>query len=79
MERKPTLQRIRNLIGSFIEEEGADAIVVIYSKVKARKTETYLIPFGNAHTCEALINYAYDTYDEPGLESPEEDEDEDDD
>jgi len=62
-------QKAREIVGAFVEECGADAVVVIYSKVKRRKTETFLVPFGNAHTCNALIDYAYENY-EP-LTSPD--------
>ena len=76
MPRKKTdLHLVRDVIGSFIEESVADAVVVIYSKVRAGKTETYLIPYGNAHTCNALIDYAYENYDPPQAE-PEEEPDE---
>ena len=42
---KQELEQARGLIGAFIEECGADAIVVLYSRVKKRKTETYMIPW----------------------------------
>lgn len=76
MTKKPNLHEARGLVGSFVEEEGADAVVVIYSKVVRRKTETYVIPWGNAHTCCALIEYAYDRYNPPELEVDEEEIDE---
>lgn len=60
--KKSTVHLLRDIVGSFIEEVGADAVVVVYSKVKGRKTETYLVPYGNAHTCNALIDYAYEHY-----------------
>ena len=37
----------------------------MYSKVKRNKTETYLVPYGNAHTCNALIDYAYENCPHP--------------
>ena len=63
--KKQTIHLLRDVIGSFIEEECADAVVVVYSKVKRNKTETYLVPYGNAHTCNALIDYAYENYPHP--------------
>ncbi|MBV72505.1 MAG: hypothetical protein CMH52_14365 [Myxococcales bacterium] len=76
---KRELQSARNIIGRFVEDCGADAVVVLYSKVKRSKTETYVIPFGNAHTCGALIDYAYEYYEAPDLLNLEiEDKDEDD-
>ena len=71
------LKNARNIVASFIEETGADAVVVIYSKVRRGKTSTFIVPYGNAHTCNALIDYAYDAYDPPELDLAEEvDEDE---
>jgi|TARA_R110000868_G_scaffold20267_2_gene86024 hypothetical protein len=74
---KQELEQARGLIGAFIEECGADAIVVLYSRVKKRKTETYMIPYGNAHTCNALIDYAYENFSPPDLSYDEEVEDDD--
>ena len=65
---KTELQTARDIIGAFIEECGADAVVIIYSKVKKLKTETHIIPYGNAHTCNALIDYAYESYQPPSIE-----------
>jgi len=77
MSKKRTrLEISREIIGSFIEEEGADAVVVIYSKVKRGKTETFLIPYGNAHTCSALIDYAYEAFDPPTIDGEGEEEEE---
>jgi len=70
-KRKTELELVRDVIGTLIEEAGADALVVIYSKVKAHKTQTILIPYGNAHTCNALIDYAYENY-EPQTHGAEE-------
>ena len=75
MSRKE-LDNARNLVAQFIEECGADAVVVIYSKVRKQRTETYVIPYGNAHTCNALIDYAYENYNPPELELADTEEDE---
>ena len=75
-KRKTNVELVRDIVGSFIEDVGADAVVVVYSKVKGRKTETHIIPYGNAHTCNALIDYAYDNFSPPDLEVEEEDSDE---
>ena len=70
------LGNIRSIVGSLIEEEGADAVVIIYSKVKKNKTQTFLVPYGNAHTCSALIDYAYENYDDSEAVVEEEESDE---
>jgi len=74
---KDEFKSARNIIAHFIEESGADAVVVIYSKVKKTKTETFVVPYGNAHTCGALIDYAYESFETPFPELAEDsDEDE---
>lgn len=75
-KRKTNIELIRDIVGSFVEEIGADAVVVVYSKVKGRKTETNIIPYGNAHTCNALIDYAYENYLPLDLDLEEEETDE---
>tara|TARA_R110002012_G_scaffold272459_1_gene457999 strand:- start:132 stop:374 length:243 start_codon:yes stop_codon:yes gene_type:complete len=77
-KRKTELQMIRDVVGTFIEEAGADAVVMIYSKVRKGKTETHLVPYGNAHTCNALIDYAYENFEAPTLDDFEELEEEND-
>ena len=69
--RKTNTELVRDIVGSFIEEIGADAVVVVYSKVKGLRTETHIIPYGNAHTCNALIDYAYEHFSPPDLELEE--------
>lgn len=72
---KDDLKKARDLVAAFVEECGADALVVVYSKVRRQRTETFIVPFGNAHTCNALIDYAYEHYDPPELELTEADDD----
>ena len=77
-KKKNDLDLVRDVVGTLIEEAGADAVVIVYSKVKKGKTETYLIPYGNALTCNALIDYAYENYEQPrDAEVEVEDEEED--
>jgi len=78
-KRKTDLQMIRDVVGTFIEEAGADAVVIVYSKVRRGKTETHLVPYGNAHTCNALIDYAYENFEAPTTDDFEELEEENDD
>tara|TARA_R100000700_G_scaffold35365_1_gene43901 strand:- start:193 stop:441 length:249 start_codon:yes stop_codon:yes gene_type:complete len=78
-QSRKSLEKVRNLIGCFIENEGADAVVVVYSKVKNRKTETYIVPYGNAHTCYALVEYTYENFLPSDLTPEEEIEDAEDD
>ena len=44
------LKAARDIVARFVEEIGADAVVVVYSRVKRQKTETFIVPYGNAHT-----------------------------
>lgn len=71
-------QDARDIVAEFIEKCGADAVVVVYSKVKKHRTQTFIIPYGNAHTCSALIDYAYECFTPPELIDVELDEDDED-
>lgn len=75
-KKKSYPQLLHNVIGNFIEEAGADAVVMIFSTVKRGQTHTYLIPYGNAHTCNALIDYAYENFNPPTTDELEDVEDE---
>jgi len=74
--KKNDSQLLHNVIGNLVEEAGADAVVIIYSAVRKGQTHTYLIPYGNAHTCNALIDYAYENFLPPTLDELEDVEDE---
>ncbi len=69
------LKAARDIVARFVEEIGADAVVVVYSRVKRQKTETFIVPYGNAHTCNALIDYAYESYEPPELELADDEDD----
>lgn len=69
------LRAARDIVAKFVEEIGADAVVVVYSRVKRQKTETFIVPYGNAHTCNALIDYAYESYEPPELELADDEDD----
>ena len=69
------LKAARDIVAKFVEEIGADAVVVVYSRVKRQKTETFIVPYGNAHTCNALIDYAYESYEPPELELADDEDD----
>lgn len=74
----PSKQRraIRDAIARLQEETGADAIVVALTRHSSRGTESLVIPFGNAHTCRGVIEYAYGSlcegYEEEPQAEPEE-------
>lgn len=75
-KRKTKDEVLREIIGYFIEEAEADAVVILYSTVKHRKTTSYIVPFGNAHTCNGLIDFAYENYEPHHAEQEEDYEDE---
>ena len=52
---------VRNMIGSMIEELGADAVVVIWSSTKRGKTHVNTVSFGNSLATSGLITHAYET------------------
>lgn len=52
-------QAARNLIGSFVEDHEADAIVFAFSSVKKNKTTTQICAWGNMHACRGLADELY--------------------
>lgn len=73
-KRKTKDEVLREIVGYFIEEAEADAVVILYSTVKHRRTTSYIVPFGNAHTCNGLIDFAYENYEPEHAEEDVEDE-----
>ena len=56
-EQDKAVQRIQTQL---IEEVGADAVVVIFSKTKRNTTTTHIHTWGNTLACRGLIEEAYD-------------------
>tara|TARA_R100001594_G_scaffold109267_2_gene144017 strand:- start:313 stop:534 length:222 start_codon:yes stop_codon:yes gene_type:complete len=50
---------MRDLVARFIEETGADAVVVACSTVKRNETKTYFGVFGNILACRGLVDELY--------------------
>tara|TARA_R100001510_G_C7549790_1_gene134048 strand:- start:417 stop:659 length:243 start_codon:yes stop_codon:yes gene_type:complete len=53
------MRAIRDAIAHLQEITGADAILVSLTRCRRRKTETLVVPHGNAHTVRGLADYAY--------------------
>ena len=58
-EMDKLMKTIRNAAGLIIEEEGADAVVVCFTRQRCGRTETYVRNFGNMHACRGVVEYAY--------------------
>ena len=76
-ERNKAVNRIQTQL---IEEVGADALVIVFSRTTRRRTTTQIHSWGNALACRGLAEEAYAEVceDETAVEAEEVDEDEDD-
>ncbi len=54
----------KRLLASFVEEVGADAVVVVYSKSDGEHTSVQMGRFGNVLTCVGLIDWIQDKFTE---------------
>ncbi len=64
---------VRDLIAQFVEEAGADAVLVLWTVSDKRKTSVKMSSFGNQLACRAMLDSAIERYDDQ-----EDDEDDDD-
>ena len=64
----------KRLIASFVEEVGADAVVVVYSKSDGEHTSVQMGRFGNVLTCLGLIDWIQDKFSE-GYENVKDEQD----
>ena len=71
-DQKRAVQRISTQV---IEEVGADAVVIIFSKVRGNSTTTHLHTWGNMLACRGLAEEAYGHLCEGEYEDEEEIED----
>jgi hypothetical protein len=56
-----------------IEEVGADAVLIVFSRTTRRRTTTQVHTWGNALACRGLAEEAYSHFFEPEEEAEEED------
>ena len=54
----------KRLLASFVEEVGADTVVVVYSKSDGEHTSVQMGRFGNVLTCVGLIDWIQDKFTE---------------
>jgi hypothetical protein len=64
----------KRLISAFVEEVGADAVVVVYSKSDGENTSVQMGRFGNVLTCLGLIDWIQDKFSE-GYENMKDEQD----
>lgn len=55
-QQKKAVQQIQTRL---IEEVGADAVVIVFSKTRRNSTTTHLHTWGNALACRGLAEEAY--------------------
>ena len=70
-DRKKAVQQIQTRL---IEEVGADAVLIIFSRTTRRRTTTQIHTWGNALACRGLAEEAYKHFFE-SEEAEEEEED----
>ena len=70
-EQERAIQQIQTRL---IEEVGADAVVILFSKTKRNSTTTHIHTWGNVLACRGLAEEGYEHLCEG--EVPEEEEDE---
>ena len=75
--RKRAVQQIHTRL---VEEVGADAVLIVFSRVTRRRTTTQIHTWGNALACRGLAEEVYSHFFEPEeVEEEEEEEEESDD
>ena len=62
----------KRLIASFVEEVGADAVVVVYSKSDGENTSVQMARFGNVLTCLGLVDWIQDKFHEAHADAKDE-------
>ena len=72
----------RRLVTGFVEEIGADAVLVIWSTTKKRKTASRISSWGNHFAVKGMLEWAYEMvigFDSEFIDSGEDDDEEEDD
>ena len=59
---KEKLKKARELLFSFVEEVGADAVIVVWSASMPGKTTIDIEHWGNALTCNGLADYIAENF-----------------
>jgi hypothetical protein len=62
MTNSNTNKQIRDLVAQFVEQVGADSIVVIWSEVGKDLTSSKCVTFGNQFACRAMVKTMHDDY-----------------
>tara|TARA_R110000824_G_scaffold96892_6_gene231681 strand:- start:5660 stop:5917 length:258 start_codon:yes stop_codon:yes gene_type:complete len=65
----------KRLVAGFVEEVGAEAVLVIWSNTKKRHTASRITSWGNHFAVKGMLEWAFDTI--VGFDPVEDDEDED--
>ena len=62
MTNNNTNKVVRDLVAQFVEQVGADSIVVIWSEVGKDLTSSKCVTFGNQFACRAMVKTMHDDY-----------------
>tara|TARA_E500000305_G_C4009821_1_gene232082 strand:- start:862 stop:1077 length:216 start_codon:yes stop_codon:yes gene_type:complete len=66
-------QSVKQIQTRLIEEVGADAVLIVFSKTKKNATTTHIHTWGNMLACKGLAEEAYDHFIPEETEDPADD------
>ena len=61
-EPQKTSDIVRNVIGQFVEDMGADSVVIIWSSCEKEATRSHIATWGNQFAVRDMIKTANDDY-----------------
>ena len=64
MSQRHEQKMAKRLVSGFVEEVGAAAVVVVYSKTDGQTTSVQMARFGNVLTCIGLVDWLQDRFEE---------------
>jgi len=67
---------MRDSVAQLVENGGAEAVLICFTRHKRGQTETFAVPYGNLHCVRGLAEYAYGKMCE-GIDEEELDDDDD--
>lgn len=50
---------MRDSVAQLVENGGAEAVLICFTRHKRGETETFAVPYGNLHCVRGLAEYAY--------------------
>ena len=66
---------LRAVVGQLVEDLSADAVIISVTRRCSKRTETFAVPYGNAHACRGIAEFTYFKFCEDIAEEEEDDSD----